>query len=382
MTVPAGWSCRPLADVVSARSGNSKIIKGMQSPVPGNGLFQAYSASGPDVWVATAEHQGPGVVISAVGARCGKTFLAEGAWTAIANTHVLKPYREIEPKYLWYLTNNERFWIKSGTAQPFVKVKDTLARPHLLPPLEEQRRIIDMIERYLSPLDVAGRYVASVQGLSTSLRAGILGQLVDAKRHCRLGDLARVKGGFAFPSAGWRDAGIPVVKIANVRNGRVDLTRCSFVDSTTASASSDFSVGKGDLLVTLTGEIGATGLYAAESEARLNQRVGRIDVYQTDLVDRRFLRLVLESPLVRREMWAAAKGMAQPNISPKQIENLVIPVPDLGEQRMTVERVEGWFSRLDASEDLLALTHKRDTTLRRAVFDAAFSGRLEPGLSA
>ncbi len=137
---------RPLADVVVAKAGNNKIIKGDQSLSYRAGLIQGFSASGPDVWVSTADYTQPGVVLSAVGARCGKTFAAEGAWTAIANTHVLLPSPSIDHRWLWYLTNNEAFWIRGGSAQPFVKVRETLQKRVFIPSLVEQRRIVAILD--------------------------------------------------------------------------------------------------------------------------------------------------------------------------------------------------------------------------------------------
>ncbi|MHB1223268.1 MAG: restriction endonuclease subunit S, partial [Gemmatimonadaceae bacterium] len=140
------WLFRCLSDLVEARPGNGKIIKGKQSSSPRNGLVQAFSASGPDVWVSRAEYHRPGVVVSAVGARCGKTFFADGDWTAIANTHVILPGPEIDPRWLWYRTNDESFWIKAGSAQPFVKVRDSLQQSFRIPPLVEQRRIVGILD--------------------------------------------------------------------------------------------------------------------------------------------------------------------------------------------------------------------------------------------
>ncbi|HOY60258.1 MAG TPA: restriction endonuclease subunit S, partial [Verrucomicrobiota bacterium] len=150
-----GWQNRPLADFVTSRPGNNKIIKGKQSDQPGDGLFQGFSASGPDVWVTVADYNQAGVVISAVGARCGKTFIAGGEWTAIANTHVLLPGKEIDPRWLWYRTNDEEFWMKGGAAQPFVKVKDTLQQPIPVPPLSEQRRIVGALDAAFAGLATA-----------------------------------------------------------------------------------------------------------------------------------------------------------------------------------------------------------------------------------
>ena len=42
--------------------------------------------------------------------------------------------------------NNENFWVKGGSAQPFVKVKASLEIEIPLPPLEVQREIIAEIE--------------------------------------------------------------------------------------------------------------------------------------------------------------------------------------------------------------------------------------------
>lgn len=79
--------------------------------------------------------------------------MAEGAWTAIANTHVIVPEDGVEARFLWYLMNDEDFWIKSGSAQPFVKVSQTLEKPIALPPTAEQRRIVDAIEEFFSRIE-------------------------------------------------------------------------------------------------------------------------------------------------------------------------------------------------------------------------------------
>ena len=114
--LPPGWTAARLGDLVHAKSGNSKLIKGKLFSAVEPGLIPAYSASGQDVWCEHAEWEVDGVVLSAVGARCGKTFLARGQWTAIANTHVLVPAPGIDTRWLWYLTNNEDYWVKGWAA--------------------------------------------------------------------------------------------------------------------------------------------------------------------------------------------------------------------------------------------------------------------------
>src|SRR4030095_5779843 len=110
--------------------------------------------------------------------------LASGKWSAIANTHVVWPEAsKIERKFLWYRINDERFWIRSGTAQPFVVVRKTFERPFALPPLDEQHRIVAEIEKQLTRLDAGTASLNQVQLVLRAYRdsvseAACMGRLV------------------------------------------------------------------------------------------------------------------------------------------------------------------------------------------------------------
>jgi type I restriction enzyme S subunit len=108
----------PLNEITSHHSGNSKLIKGKLESSPNNNLYPAFSASGQDVWHSEYEREGEAIIVSAVGARCGKCFLASGRWSAIANTHVVWPdAKQVDLKFLWYLLNDEQFWVRSGSVR-------------------------------------------------------------------------------------------------------------------------------------------------------------------------------------------------------------------------------------------------------------------------
>lgn len=141
------WPIMPLGEVCFAKSGNSKIIKGSLHTQNDGNLYPAYSATGQDVFSDGFDFDGEGIIISAVGARCGKCFLASGKWRAIANTHVILPKPgKANVKFLWYLLNDESFWVRGGTAQPFVKVLDSLKKLISVPSLAEQERIVKLLD--------------------------------------------------------------------------------------------------------------------------------------------------------------------------------------------------------------------------------------------
>lgn len=181
--LPEGWAWTPLAAIASTRSGNSKLIKGKLHANWKKGLFPAFSASGQDVWVDTPEQTGNAIILSAVGARCGKAFLATGSWAAIANTHIVFPKSEVVyARWLWFRTNDERYWIRSGSAQPFVNVGKTLEKLVALPPIAEQRRIVARVDALFAEIaEGEAALEAARKGLDTFrralLKAAVTGEL-------------------------------------------------------------------------------------------------------------------------------------------------------------------------------------------------------------
>ena len=136
-----------ISEVIKSLSASNAAIKNTASSEPKEGWYPAYSASGQDVWLPDCRFTQKGIVVSAVGARCGKAFKADGKWNICANTHPLsvdetKALRD----YCWYMINNEDWWIKGGTAQPFVKVKDSFNRDFNFPPISEQKMIVSRLD--------------------------------------------------------------------------------------------------------------------------------------------------------------------------------------------------------------------------------------------
>lgn len=174
--VPNGWMLVPVSQVCTHKSGDSKMIKGQLHNEPAEGRFQGFSASGPDVWCDDWKHEGEAVIVSAVGARCGKTFKATGKWCAIANTHIVWPNPTmVSLDYLHLILNNEGFWKRGGSAQPFVKTRETFQKKIGVPPLEEQRRIVEKVDQLLGLCDE----LAARQAAQREKRQRLVGATLD-----------------------------------------------------------------------------------------------------------------------------------------------------------------------------------------------------------
>lgn len=179
------WRRTTFGNVVRHHSGNSELIKGKLPSSDAAGHYPGFSASGQDVWLDRYEHEGDAIVVSAVGSRCGKAFAASGKWSAIANTHVVWPdEKQIDRRFLGFFINDEDFWLKSGSGQPFVLFKQTFARQLQLPSLDEQKSISTILFDIDHDLAVAESRLAKTraikQGMTQELLTGRT-RLLEAK---------------------------------------------------------------------------------------------------------------------------------------------------------------------------------------------------------
>lgn len=129
-----------------------QIIQGGRLKLSGNDFvtqgFPAYGAGGLNGHLDIAEFDCEAVILSAIGARCGKCFHVSGQWTSLANTQVIIPDPvRADTRFLWHQLNDEKRWPRSGTGQPFIKPSDVKGHKVYLPPLEEQRRIAAILDK-------------------------------------------------------------------------------------------------------------------------------------------------------------------------------------------------------------------------------------------
>jgi X-X-X-Leu-X-X-Gly heptad repeat protein len=165
---------RVLGELVLIAWGNTSITKASYVP---NGA-KAFSAAGNDGCVANAEHRGPGIVLSAIGARCGKCFWADGDWTAIKNTITITNQKpDLNLRYLYHLANSPSFWPTGGGAQPFISQGDARALTMSLPSKIDQDRIAAMLDALESTMLTEQQQVESLK----TMKRGLLDDLLTGR---------------------------------------------------------------------------------------------------------------------------------------------------------------------------------------------------------
>jgi type I restriction enzyme, S subunit len=151
------WTTAKLGDVADVQWGDTSTTKASYVEAG----YLAYSATGPDGFLDHFDHEGQGIVLSAIGAQCGKTWFANGKWSCIKNTIVLKGHDgEVVTRFLFYATSVPDFWPKRGAAQPFISQGDARKIELAIPPLSTQRRISSILGAYDDLIEVNKQRIA------------------------------------------------------------------------------------------------------------------------------------------------------------------------------------------------------------------------------
>lgn len=301
---------------------------------------------------------------------------------------VLRPHSDLlDSRYLFHYMTSRRLMdqvlpLQRGVSYPAVRDREVLACQIPLPPLDEQRRIVEILEDHLSRLDAADialkRSLARAEKLIAAGAARCVAEASarpDTRRES-MSHIARIGSG-ATPRRGtadyWKDGSIPWVTSGELAPGVITGTR----ELITPRALSDTAVKLwpiGTLLVAMYGEgktrgtVGELGI-----EATSNQACAAIVLDENTPEMRAWLRLVLETRY--DEMRRQASGGVQPNLSLGYFRDMVVPIPPAS------VRIESVTSQHLLADEATALSRavteagRRSSSLRRALLAAAFSGR-------
>ena len=129
-----------------------------------------------------------------------------------------------------------------------------------------------------------------------------------------LSSILKLKNGYAFKSIEYKEEGVPVIRISDIKDGAIKTDKSICVDE--FERAKDFIIEKGDILIAMSGATtGKYGIYESDDLAYQNQRVGNLKLLSDKNNNKRFVYYLLGN--LKKEIEEKAYGGAQPNISAK-----------------------------------------------------------------
>lgn len=138
-----------------------------------------------------------------------------------------------------------------------------------------------------------------------------------------VGDIVKIKSGFAFKSKDWQKQGCPVVKIKDISGIFVNMDSLDYVSSNVVLKAQQYLLNKMDLVIAMTGAtIGKIGLITDDG-LYANQRVGKFFLQNT--IDVPYLYCFFkQAASIEQIIQISSASSAQPNISGGQLESFEI----------------------------------------------------------
>ena len=345
--IESKWEVVKLNNVAQIDWGNTNLTK----TIFNDGIFDVYSATGLDGKTDFYENEGEAIILSAIGARCGKCFFATGKWTAIKNTIIIKNKSNILLKYLFQYVNDENYWIKSGTAQPFITLTTANEQKIPLPPLDIQQKIVSEIE-------VLEKKESQVKEEIEELKNGISNTLKDIKGEQRkLRDLCKYSDNRINSSLLTSENYIGVDNLLQNTAGKVNS---NFVPN--SGTSTEYKMG--DLLLSNIRPYLKKIWFADNNGGSSNDVLVLQPIDES--VSSKYIYYVLKQDEFFDYEMLKPKGIKMPRGDKQHIMDYKIPLPPLSEQQKIVSEIENIENKITALEkEITEIPKQKEAILKK-----------------
>lgn len=280
------------------------------------------------------------------------------------------------PKYIFYRlqiiqfdhSTHKRYWIQS-----YSKIKV------LIPPLDEQFRIVARIEEFFSELDKAADTLKTTKEQLEVYRQAVL---VDAFRvatnstHLKIGYVCAKIVDCPHSTPKWEKNGKLCLRTTNFKRGYLDLQSPNYVSEETFNDRNRRIIPQpGDVLYSREGSVlGIACTIPSNVYPCLGQRM--MLLRSGEKLNNRYLMHYLNSPMVTNHVIATKGGTGSPHINVGDIKEFKIPIPSLEEQSNIVRQIEEQLSSCDNVEKTVDAILAQADAMRQSILKQAFEGKL------
>ncbi|MCG6794483.1 restriction endonuclease subunit S [Geobacillus sp. YHL] len=329
--------------------------------------------------------------------------------------YVIRTPKTVDNRYIYYLVRSERFRKQAKNVMAGAVGQQRVPKffleeyPIALPPLNEQKRIADKIERLFAKIDEAKRLIEEVKESIEQRRAVMLekafkGQLGtnDPSEKSILetsDDLSEkdvipkeqwpyeVPGNWVWVRSGhvakWGSGGtpsrkrleyyggdIPWIKTGELNDGIITGSEETITEEGLQKSSAKI-FPKGSIVIAMYGAtIGRLGILGIDAATNQACAVGQ----PYEFLDSKYMFYYFFAR--RSDLVALGKGGAQPNISQTIIKDFPFALPPLNEQKRIAEKLDNLLEKLENEKQLVLAAEEKLDLVKQSVLQKAFRGEL------
>lgn len=308
---------------------------------------------------------------------------------------LLVPRPEILPEYLYWLTRADSYWsfiedLSDGTNINNLKFKDLSIFPTPLPPLEEQKRIVAVLDEAFEGLDRTRANAEANLADARELFNGVLSSAMEQSPYewevhsfADENVLQIIDGdrGANYPTkSDFMPSGHCLfLSTKNVRPNGFSFDETMFISKERDALLRKGKIRRRDVVLTTRGTIGNVAIYDEEvpfDNIRINSGMLILRPNE-DLLRSEFLFELLRSGVIKEQINQHVSGAAQPQLPIRSLVKFRLPAPKhISDQLAIVERIKFVSEETEAlAKDYRDKIDSIDS-LRQSLLQKAFSGEL------
>ena len=291
-------------------------------------------------------------------------------WDCSESVFLIKPNElETKGKYLAYILSSDiaKNQYERGAAGAIMKGVRKVTLESLLipiPSLEEQTRIVGILDTFTSAIDNLKEQIAQRRKQYEYYRD----QLLDLEgkpgvEMKTLGEVCEIKGRIGFRGYTREDQveegeGVISLSPGNIENGQMVYKGCTYITWEKYEESPEIKTYDGDILFCKTGStVGKVAMVKElPCEATINPQ---LVVLKNITIDSKFLNYILGTYTIQSTVKRLAGVGSVPNISQEKLGNLTIPLPPLQEQQRIVSILDTFEASIQNLEAQLKEREKQ-----------------------
>jgi type I restriction enzyme S subunit len=271
----------------------------------------------------------------------------------------------------------------SGATRPRVNLSDVRDIEIPLPPLSEQQRIVSILdEAFAAIAKVKANAEQNLKNTKELFESYLQGVFENGNwEEKKLEEICIIISKGSSPK--WQgikyvdEPGVLFVTSENVGENTLLLEKRKYVEEKFNISDKKSILKNGDVLTNIVGaSIGRTAIFDLEDVANINQAVCLIRCNQEFLFNE-YLMYLLNSPFTKQHLHDNEVNNARANLSLGFFRSLSIPLPELSEQVIVVDKIKSFHIETQRLEIVYQNKINDLDELKKSVLQKAFNGELK-----
>lgn len=374
-----GWKMVKLKNICDKASSNV-AQKDLDN---NNGEYPIYGASGFIKKVDFFHYDKPYIGIVKDGSGVGRVNIYPANSSLLGTLQYILPKTGYELGFVYYaLQSLNLSKYKVGAAIPHIYFRDYGEKKLSVPPLEEQHRIVDILDATFAKIDALKKNAEENLKNAKALFQQVLAQELKPKEGWRKYILENICTNIvdcphSTPQKSDEITNYPCIRTSELRNGKIYWDSMQYLDKYEYEKRVVRLIPKaGDIVYGREGTFGDAVLLPEGYNFSLGQRTMLLRP-DTTIVCSEFLLITMISPYVYKQAKDKNSGCGVGHVNVKDIKKFTIYLPDdISEQHRIVHTLDTLSEKCRRLEQVAQQTIRECDALKQSILRQAFSGEL------